>query len=91
VRGKYVRKPVLGREGANITIEDGSQRIAGTTGSYGDGEFIYQQFHETPRFDGNTAVLGSWMINGYACGLGIREDAGLITTNTSRFVPHRIG
>jgi hypothetical protein len=30
------------------------------------------------------------MVNGYACGLGIRETDGLITTNTSRFVPHRI-
>lgn len=30
-------------------------------------------------------------LNGFACGLGIREDDGLITTNTSRFVPHRIG
>jgi glutathionylspermidine synthase len=89
--GRYVKKPVLGREGANITIVAGSERLAGTTGDYGDGDFIYQQYHETPRFDGNTMVLGSWLVNGYACGLGIREDDGLITTNTSRFVPHRIG
>jgi len=89
--GRYVRKPALGREGANITILDNGHCLAATTGAYSDGEFIYQQFHETPRFDGRTMVVGSWMVNGYACGIGIREDDSLITTNTSRFVPHRIG
>ncbi len=88
--GKCVKKPVLGREGANITILEYGQRVEATTGDYGDGEFIYQQFHETPKFDGRTIVLGSWMVNGFACGLGIREDDRIITTNTSRFVPHRI-
>ena len=28
------------------------------------------------------------MVNGHACGIGIREDDGLITRNTSRFIPH---
>jgi glutathionylspermidine synthase len=88
--GRTVKKPVLGREGANITILDDGLRIAETSGDYGNGRFIYQQFHATPTFAGNTVVLGSWMVNGYACGLGIREDDELITTNTSRFVPHRI-
>jgi glutathionylspermidine synthase len=88
--GRCVKKPVLGREGANITILDDGLRVAETPGDYGDGQFIYQQFHDTPRFAGNTVVLGSWLVNGYACGLGIREDDSLITTNTSRFVPHWI-
>ena len=88
--GRCVKKPVLGREGANITILDLGSKVAATGGEYGDGDFIYQQFHETPRFEGRTIVLGSWLVNGYACGMGIREDNGLITTNTSRFVPHRI-
>ena len=88
--GRSVRKPALGREGANITILDNGHEVEATPGNYGDGEFIYQAFHETPRFDGRTIVLGSWMVNGYACGMGIREADGLITTNTSRFVPHRI-
>jgi glutathionylspermidine synthase len=35
-------------------------------------------------------VIGSWMVNGYACGIGIREDSGPITGNMSRFVPHVI-
>lgn len=88
--GRCVKKPVLGREGANITILEYGAKVEATTGEYDDGEFIYQQFHETPKFDGRTIVLGSWMVNGYACGMGIRETDNLITTNTSRFVPHRI-
>ncbi|MBI2804038.1 MAG: glutathionylspermidine synthase family protein [Planctomycetes bacterium] len=88
--GRCVKKPTLGREGANITILEYGQKLEATEGDYGDGAFIYQQFHETPSFDGNSAVLGSWLVNGHACGMGIREESGLITTNTSRFVPHRI-
>ena len=86
--GVQVRKPMLGREGANVTILDGDRVRFGTDGDYGAGPFVYQQFQAPPRFDGHTPVIGSWLVNGYACGIGIREDAELITTNTSRFVPH---
>ena len=89
--GRCVKKPVLGREGANVTILEYGQSLEATSGEYAGGPFIYQQFHETPRFDGRSIVLGSWLVNGYACGMGIRETDSLITTNTSRFVPHRIG
>jgi glutathionylspermidine synthase len=41
-----------------------------------------------PNFAGNHPVVGSWMVNGYACGIGVREDTKLVTGNTSRFVPH---
>ena len=74
----------------SVFWRDLTATIAATPGEYGDGAFIYQQFHETPRFDGCTAVLGSWLVNGYACGMGIREDREPITRNTSRFVPHLV-
>src|SRR5262245_29112919 len=86
--GAQVRKPILGREGANVTILDGAQVRFATDGDYGAGPFVYQEFHPPPRCDGQTPVIGSWLVNGHACGIGIREDTGLITTNTSRFVPH---
>jgi glutathionylspermidine synthase len=41
-------------------------------------------------FDGNYPVIGSWIIGDEACGIGIREDATMITRNSSRFVPHAI-
>jgi glutathionylspermidine synthase len=83
-----VRKPARGREGANVTILDGDMVIAQTEGSYDEGQWVYQEFLPPFRSGENTAILGSWLVNGNACGLGIREDDGLVTQNTSRFVPH---
>jgi glutathionylspermidine synthase len=86
--GYQVRKPTRGREGANIAILNGDHVVEETSGDYGSEPCIFQQFHETKRLDGHTAVLGSWLVNGYACGMGVREDERQITNNTSRFVPH---
>lgn len=85
-----VRKPARGREGANVTILDDDFVVAQTGGTYDDGQWVYQEFQPPGRFEGNTAVIGSWLVNGYACGMGVREDDGLVTQNTSRFVPHLI-
>ncbi len=85
-----VRKPARGREGANVTILDDDFVVAETTGTYDDGQWVYQEFQAPGRFEGNTAIIGSWLVNGYACGIGVREDDGLVTQNTSRFVPHII-
>ncbi|EBQ2875078.1 glutathionylspermidine synthase family protein, partial [Salmonella enterica] len=35
-------------------------------------------------------LIGSWIIDDEASGMGIREDNTLITKDTSRFVPHYI-
>ena len=35
-------------------------------------------------------VLGTWVVDGDAAGLGIRESDGLITDDLSFFVPHTI-
>lgn len=87
IRGDYVRKPLLSREGGNITISSGGETVE-TPGSYGEEGWIYQAYAPLPCFDGNHAVIGSWIIGGVAAGIGIREDTGPVTTNTSRFVPH---
>ena len=84
----YVVKPVYSREGSNVAIVQEGRTIAETGGDYTEGPHIYQEFRPLPSFDGRYPVVGSWIVNGYACGVGIREDAGLITRNTSRFLPH---
>ena len=84
----YVVKPIYSREGANVTIVRDGRTIAETGGEYSDAPHVYQDFHALPSFDGRHPVIGSWIVNGYACGMGLREDDGLITRNTSRFVPH---
>ncbi len=84
----YVRKPLLAREGSNVTLVQDGRVIQETGGPYGDGPFVYQAVHTLPDFGGRFPVLGSWLVHGHACGLGIREDDGPITQNRSRFVPH---
>lgn len=86
-RDNYVTKPLLSREGENITICRNGQIIA-ADGSYGGKGMVWQQLARIPCFDGNYPVTGSWVIAGEAAGIGIREDRGVITTNCSRFVPH---
>lgn len=86
----YVSKPMLGREGSNVEIVRDNAVAVSSEGEY-DGPRIYQELCELPEFDGWRPVVGSWMVNGHACGIGIREDSGPITGNTSRFVPHCIG
>jgi glutathionylspermidine synthase len=83
----YVRKPIHGREGANVTVVLDGQEAFSTEGPY-EGPYVYQEYCPLPQFDGNYAVLGSWIVNGYACGLGVREDVRPVTQNSSRFVPH---
>lgn len=84
----YIRKPMLGREGSNIAIVFDGKTILETDGPYGEGPWIYQEVKPLPKYDGNYPVIGSWIVNGYACGMGIREDDSPVTRNTSRFVPH---
>lgn len=84
---KYVKKPIHGREGANLEVIENNNSLIKTEGPY-NGPVVYQEFKQLPNFDGNYPVIGSWMVNGFACGIGIREDVNPITQNTSRFVPH---
>jgi glutathionylspermidine synthase len=90
----YVSKPILGREGNNITINkyNGSGYGTFTTdaGSYGDQKLIYQQLFDSPEFEGSYPVVGSWMIDQEPAGMGIRENTSLVTDNVSRFIPHYI-
>jgi len=87
----YVRKPIHAREGANIQVVRNGAVILETEGPYRvDREVIYQQYVPLKEYDGRFPVIGSWMINGWSCGLGIREDDCVITQNTSRFLPHQM-
>ena len=90
----WVRKPLLGREGANITLHQPGNEIR-TEGDYGEEGFIYQELAPPAMFDGLHAVLGSWVIGheegNAAAGMGIRESDTPIIGNISRFVPHLFG
>jgi glutathionylspermidine synthase len=87
----WIRKPLLGREGANITLHH-SGRDFETTGEYGEEGFVYQDVAHLKTFDGKYPVIGSWVIghreSDAAAGIGVRESDIPITTNLSQFVPH---
>jgi glutathionylspermidine synthase len=86
---EYVRKPKLGREGANIQIVAPGHETT-TGGVYGREGYVYQLFDPLPEYDGYRPALGAWVVGDEAAGLGIRETAGLITDDGASFVPHRI-
>ena len=83
----FVKKPLYSREGANVAITAQGKTLE-EPGEYGAEGFIWQGYHELPRFDGHYMVIGSWIVGGEPAGMGIREDATPITRNSSRFVPH---
>jgi len=85
--GDFVQKPILGREGANVQIFEHGKLSLQTEGPY-DGPSVCQKLCRLPQFDGQYVCIGSWIVNGWSCGLGLREDATPVTGNLSRFVPH---
>ncbi len=91
----YVRKPLLGREGASVEIVRGGQVVDRRPGEYGAEGYVCQALAPLPNFRGpdgdHHPVLGPWLVDGEPAGLGIRESSSLITDNGSMFVPHVIG
>jgi len=84
---EYVKKPLLSREGANVTVKQGGTLMR-TGGEYGEEGYIFQQYVELPNFLGSRPVLGTWVLDAEARGMGVREADSLVTDNFSRFVPH---
>ena len=88
----YVRKPIYGREGADITLV--GEGIESPRQGYGAEGFVCQAYAPLPDFGdgepGHRPVLGVWMVGDEAHGLGVREG-GAITDDEARFVPHVIG
>lgn len=92
----WVRKPLFSREGANVDLMTASGEKISAQGPYADGHYVRQQLHALPKYrdeyrQADTyAMLGSWVVGDSAAGICIREDATLITKDSSRFLPHII-
>ncbi|MFI0237067.1 glutathionylspermidine synthase family protein [Streptomyces sp. NPDC016845] len=84
----YVAKPLLGREGAGITLHEPSS--APSAPPVREEACCYQELCPLPDFDGNRVVLGAWVVENEAAGLGIRESSGPVTDEYARFLPHVI-
>lgn len=84
---EYVAKPIIGREGANVTLHT-RERETATGGQYEEYPRVYQQRCRLPFEGGVYAVLGSWIVGGEPRGMGIRESSTPITESLSGFAPH---
>lgn len=83
-------KPLLSREGENVSLYRNRREILSAPGNYGQEGYVFQAYAPLFKSDFGYAVLGSWIVADRPCGLGIREDASPITANLSRYVPHII-
>ncbi len=92
----FAKKPLLSREGENVTLSvDGQTVSEHNDGRYGDEGYVYQQYCALPNMAPHEAqpcypIVGSWIVGEDAAGIGIRESRTRITTNLSQFVPHFI-
>lgn len=84
----FAKKPLYSREGSNIELVANGKLIASDDGPYGSEGYIYQGLYALPTFNEKYPVIGSWVVNGQAAGMCLREDVTPITTNMSNFVPH---
>lgn len=88
--GDYVRKPLFGREGANVEVVSRGRILARTGGLHGDEPLVRQARADLFRSEAGHAVIGSWVADGEPAGIGIRESRGPVTGDDACFVPHAI-
>mgnify|MGYP006195487759 CR=1 FL=1 len=62
--------------GANVELIDrGVSAEAVVDGGYGQGRFIRQALHDTPRFDDAHVIVGSWVVGDEPAGMSLRDIA----------------
>ncbi|MBT0759477.1 glutathionylspermidine synthase family protein [Campylobacter lari] len=84
---KCVKKPVFGREGANVSIIEANGDVSfETKGDYQNNRFVYQEFAEFNKNENDYYQAGVFFAY-EGCGLGFRKG-GLVLDNYSKFVGH---
>ncbi|MDM1378990.1 glutathionylspermidine synthase family protein [Myroides marinus] len=86
----YVKKPLLSREGANVTMYKNGAIVEATPGDYGEEGYICQALANLHQETTGYSIIGSWVIGQESCGITFRESNNRITTDKSRFIPHII-
>ncbi|WP_169776801.1 glutathionylspermidine synthase family protein [Campylobacter mucosalis] len=87
---KCVKKPIFGREGANVAILDESGKILSQNdGEYEQNRAIYQEFYEFNKDEKGECYQAGVFFAFEGCALGYRKG-GEILNNTSKFVGHYI-
>ncbi|WP_273123815.1 glutathionylspermidine synthase family protein [Bacillus weihaiensis] len=92
---KYVKKPSFGREGDTVSIHKGKELVEEDPNkSYDDSLPVFQKYIDLPTTTIKTingpkeskVLIGSFLINGKACGIGLRAG-NQITDNNAYFLP----
>lgn len=91
--GKWVRKPILSREGANIRIIQDNLDCGEASGSfyfqdYDQAGYVMQRWVDTPLHQGMLPTLGLWMVGDTCAGLSLREDVFDVIGNDAHFAAH---
>lgn len=87
----HVRKPILSREGASVSIHKHGEIIESSTNTtYSEHPRIVQAYAPLPQCDGFRPVIGAWIVGQTCVAMGLREDRSRITQDLSRFKPHFI-
>ncbi len=85
--GHYVSKPVLGREGQNVTEVNNNQPRLAVPGDFAHQPRVHQRYAKLPQDNQGRRYQAGVFWAGAACALGFRRANGFIT-NLSEFVPH---
>lgn len=89
IRGKYVKKTMFGREGANIEIHEDGKVLNARGGVYGDYKSIYQRYTEFSKDGDDVYYQAGVFYSDGACGLGFRRGSEILD-NASQFIGHII-
>ena len=92
-QGKWARKPILSREGANIHIVQNNLDCGAASGSfhfaeYDQAGYVMQRWVKTPLHDGMLPTLGLWMVGDECHGMSLREDVFDVIGNDAHFAAH---
>ncbi|TGE18626.1 glutathionylspermidine synthase family protein [Hymenobacter elongatus] len=85
--GRYVRKPLLGREGQNVTEVQAGSIVREQPGEFAHQPQVRQRWAELPTDAQNRRYQAGVFWAGEACAISFRRELGVIT-NLSEFVPH---
>ncbi len=93
--GACVRKPIFGREGGGVEIVFANETITNSAEDtenigYGEEGFVRQEYVELPMYGDYHLVVGSWIVDSVAAGVGVRADRHKITGRDALFVPHYV-
>lgn len=87
----FVRKPIVGRCGANIVLVDGAQRIIEeTAGSFDTREQIYQALFPLPLVESDHVQVCTFSAAGTYAGSCVRIDPSPVITADSDIVALRV-